>query len=536
MSGRDETFVPSDAKESNPPPFPPAPPSFGQNAPSGDPLVVFKAADAPPGFRTFSGPPMRPDAEETMTPPPPRFGTPVPDAEKTMMAPPPFDPAATAASHGVPFDAMPPQSAPPPMDEAKRTVSATPSHTTPPPMNEARATPPRTAPPMDEGERTVAMPPRTAPPMNEGERTVSAMPSHAAPSLEEAERTIVDPPTPSTGTERSTAGAPSAPSTDAERSTAVVRVGPGSARPGSAVGPELTPDAILPPGTAPQTPPEQPHDIGATSTGPIPRLGPGASFPGGPGMAPPGATPGRPSGAHRALLVGGAALGTLLIGGMAVLGVTELSGGSKDHHAAHSQAPVPPPVPKPTPSPTKHKPKHKPKPPPVDIRDEKKDPRPLTVREVFPSHHVKIGGHTFTIVKTVINDQCGLAANGSFAVELTRQHCRRVVRATFVSADKKLAVTTGIAVMPTDAAAAASLKEQDPTHYQWFRGMKATGAPKIDRAGGYAASMMRGRYISYAYATYASGRKPAKNDKTLKSIGNGFRDYTIRAIIKRAHH
>ena len=355
--------------------------------------------------------------------------------------------------------------------------------------------------------------------------------AQAAP-VDEAERTVVDAPAP-----------------DAERTMAVVRVGPGSEPPSPP--PELTPDAILPPGTSPEAPPEPPHDLGGTSTGPIPRLGSGATFnvshghpgPGGPGM-PPGGGPGGggpfdgPSGARRALLAGGAVLGVLLVGGAAVLGVTEFSGGSKPQPVAHSQASAPPPIPTPTPSPThaKPKPKHKPKPPPIDIRDEKTDPRPLTVSEVFPRNTLKIAGHTFTISKTVINDQCALAANGSFATELTRQHCRRVVRATFVSSDKKIAVTTGIAVMPTDAGASAALKAQDPAHYNWFRGMKATGAPKIDQAGGYAASTMRGRYISYAYVTYADGKKPAKNDKTLKSAGIGFRDSTIRAIIRRAHH
>jgi hypothetical protein len=138
------------------------------------------------------------------------------------------------------------------------------------------------------------------------------------------------------------------------------------------------------------------------------------------------------------------------------------------------------------------------------------------------------------MAKTVINDHCNLTANGRFADELTRQHCRRVVRATFVSTDKKLAVTTGVAVLPTDASAAATLKAQDAAHYKWFRGMKATGAPKIDQAGGFAASMMRGRYITYAYATYADGHKPAPNDRTLKDVGSAFRDYSTKPIDRRA--
>jgi hypothetical protein len=299
-------------------------------------------------------------------------------------------------------------------------------------------------------------------------------------------------------------------------------------------GPALTPDAILPPGTPPEAPPEPPHDPHATSTGPIPRLGAGPGFPGGPHDRRRGDGLAGGSGARKALLVGGGLVAALLLGGGGALAVTQLSGGSADEHrVAQTQPPAPTPVaPTPRPSPTKAK--HRPKHVPVDIRDEKTDPKPLTIGEVFPHKTLKLAGHTFVLAKTVINDHCSLAANGPFATELTSQHCRRVVRATFVSTDKKLAVTTGIAVMPTDAAARAVLKVQDPAHYTWFRGMKATGAPKIDQPGGYAASTLRGRYIVYAYATYVDAHKPAKGDDTLKTVGTAFRDSTVRPIELRA--
>jgi hypothetical protein len=461
MSGRDETFVPPDLNGTEPPPYPPtpAPPSFGQSAPAEEPLVVFQAADAPPGVRNFSGPSVAPDAEETMTPPPPRPGTPVPDAEKTMTAPPPYDPAAAGTPTGIPYEAMPPHSQPVPPG----------------------------------AERIVA---------------------DARPDAETTRTDVRD--------------------TGAEQSMAMARFG--AEAPHGEPGPALTPDAILPPGITPEAPPEPPHDIGATSTGPIPRLGSGASFPpGGPPGAGPGGRPRGSSGPRRALLAGGGLLGVLLAGGAVVLGYTELSGSpSKDHTVARSSPPPAPTPVRPTPTRAKAKPKPKPPPQPVDIRDEKKDPAPLTIGEVFPGNRVSMGGHTFFIVKTVINDHCNLTANRPFADELTRQHCRRVVRATYVSGDKALAVTTGIAVMPTDASAVAALKAQDAAHYKWFRGMKAPGAPKIDQAGGFAASTMRGRYIPYAYATYADGHKPAAKDQTLKNLGNGFRDATARSIDRRA--
>jgi hypothetical protein len=314
------------------------------------------------------------------------------------------------------------------------------------------------------------------------------------------------------------------------RTLAIARFGAGTSS--GTPGPALDPDAILPPGTPLHSPPDPPPDPNATSTGPIPRLTAGPGFPGG---ARPPRGDGGASGARRALLVAGGLVAALVLGGGGALAVTSLSGVSKDDKAAQPHPPAPPPThAQPTPTPSKTKPKRKPKPVPVDIRDEKKDPRPLTIGEVFPSAQIKLAGITFNRVKTVINDHCSLAANGPFAAELTRQYCRRVVRATFVSTDKKIAVTTGIAVMPTDAAAKAALKTQDPAHYEWFRGMKAPGAPKIDQAGGFAASTLRGRYISYAYATYADGHKPAAKDDTLKKVGTAFRDSTARPIERRA--
>ena len=144
-----------------------------------------------------------------------------------------------------------------------------------------------------------------------------------------------------------------------------------------------------------------------------------------------------------------------------------------------------------------------------------------------------MAGHTFLLAKTVLNDKCYLAANDPLGAELTRQHCRRVVRATFVSDDKKIAVTAGIAAMPTDAAATAAMKAQDAAHYKWFRGMRAKDATKIDQGGGYPVSVQRGRYIIYAYAMYADAHKPKPDDKTLKDISTGFRDTTLKPIEAR---
>ncbi|MFL6056827.1 MAG: hypothetical protein ACJ72W_28605, partial [Actinoallomurus sp.] len=296
------------------------------------------------------------------------------------------------------------------------------------------------------------------------------------------------------------------------------------------------------PGTIPETPADPDPEPEMDGTRPTPRLGSGEPGPhsggprgprrprrGGPGTA----------GTNGALLIGAGALAALLIGGGVIAYTTVSADAPKKHPAAapptHVSQPPPTPSPAaPTPTRASGKPKPKPKPTPIDIRDEKKDPKPLSVTEVFPDSKIKVAGHTFVLMKTVPNDHCNLTANGPFSAELTRQYCRRVVRATFVSDDKKIAVTTGIAAMPTDAAALAAMKAQDAPHYKWFRGMKASDAPKIDQAGGYAVSLQRGRYIIYAYVMYADAHKPKPDDTTLRDVGHGFGDTTSKPIDARA--
>jgi hypothetical protein len=145
------------------------------------------------------------------------------------------------------------------------------------------------------------------------------------------------------------------------------------------------------------------------------------------------------------------------------------------------------------------------------------DPKSLTVAQVFPNPSVKIAGHPFTLRKAQLSTDCAATANGPFAAALTKQRCSRVVRATFVSKDGKYAATAGIAVLPTARASVAAERLAVPSRYEWFRGMPATGATKIDRAGGDAFADVRGRYIIYSYAMNADGKAAGKS-ATIRAI------------------
>ena len=133
----------------------------------------------------------------------------------------------------------------------------------------------------------------------------------------------------------------------------------------------------------------------------------------------------------------------------------------------------------------------------------------------------------------VISLNCTAARYRPTAAALVKGHCTSVVRATWVSSDKQFAVTAGVAVLPTKAAAQTAVKAGDANTYEWFRGMIGRVAKRVDQAGGYAASTVRGRYIIYSYTTYLNGR-PAANDRLLASVGKQFVAYAVRPIERRA--
>ncbi len=447
--------------------------------------VTVQATDAPADDPASAA---APDAEGSMTPPRPRRGSSAPDAEKTILSP-------------------------------SSSIPSTPNPSVP---SDASIASPSTA--------VHGAAPGGAPFAASG---TPCRPSHgpqrgpggtAEPYADQTVIDVLEPEeSPRDGREQI-------------RTLAVARVAGDPPPVAETTSPPLIPDAILPPGFTPEEPEEADAEPRMGGTRPTPTIGSGdagGSYPGGPGTPPYGETPRT---GRTALLIGGGALAALLLGGGTVIAYTTTA----DHthrHPAVRQTPVaqPPPVPaRPslTPTPVRHRPKGTLV--RVDIRDEKKDPVPLTPAEAFPAGAMKVAGRTFDVVKTVLNNHCDLTANGSFAAALTRQHCRSVVRATLLSDDKKIAVTAGIAAMPTDAAAIAAMKAQDPAHYDWFRGLKVDGAPKIDGPGGFAASTRRGRYICYAYVMYADGHKPKKGDKTLQQVGDGFRDAMVKPINRRA--
>ncbi|WP_433464688.1 hypothetical protein [Spirillospora sp. CA-128828] len=305
----------------------------------------------------------------------------------------------------------------------------------------------------------------------------------------------------------------------------------------STLAPVLVPDAILPPGVVPPTgsgpfpqTEQAPDDTAVDGQPPV--ITPIYHAEGGvPVDTPP--PPGRPRqdgpghGANKSRVVligGGAALVLAAAAALFLIGETGSGNEAGDRKAAEPPA-VSQSTPAATPSPTSR---------PVDINNEKSDPADLGFHDVFPAATLQLGGRTYTRDRWSLNRDVAYAARGSMLTALQREKCRKIVRATYIDPESKLAVTSGIAVMPTKAAAIAVSKAGDPAQYEWFRGMAGKRSPDIDRAGGYAAATVRGRYVAYAYVQWANGRRAKPGDPVTKKAAQLFLDYDLRPIVARA--
>jgi len=318
----------------------------------------------------------------------------------------------------------------------------------------------------------------------------------------------------------------------------------------------LSPDSFLPPGTTP------PEDGDRTPTTPTPLAAPivteasketrpqvitpvyhaegGLSIDSTPfadGLLNTGGDKGtdRASGGRRkALLIGGGVAVVALLIGAGGFVVTNGGSDSATRRAGAAETSGPQvaqngPTPSQNPSSTSAPPSE-----PSVIDSVRTDPKPLALTEAFPTSRIVLGGRAYARDRSSVNHQCALVARGAMAKALTALRCSSVVRVTYLDRKRSLAVTSGIAVLPTKAAALKANTAGDPSRYEWFRGMPGKRAPDIDRAGGYAASTVRGRYIVYAYATYANGKRPLPGDPMLKAVAEQFVGYALRPIDTRA--
>ena len=155
------------------------------------------------------------------------------------------------------------------------------------------------------------------------------------------------------------------------------------------------------------------------------------------------------------------------------------------------------------------------------IADQRVDPVPLTVTEVFGAGTIPGGNGSYKVLKTQASSDCKVAAGGAVAEILTTAGCTQVVRATLTSADGALVITAGIFNLETDkkaAKAAAAIKSAVDTEKGRFGGLVAGGPTNIiARAAANLAWDVRGHYVVYCLVANADGSAIAADDSRTRS-------------------
>jgi hypothetical protein len=163
-------------------------------------------------------------------------------------------------------------------------------------------------------------------------------------------------------------------------------------------------------------------------------------------------------------------------------------------------------------------------------------PSKITVAGLFPDTRLVADGIAFTRIASQVDARCSLAANGAFAVALTSAGCEQVVRVTFVNSTRQYAVTAGVAVLPSLAAAQRANDSKRFGPDIWFTGLNGppgSSTALITKSGGYGYDVVDGRYILFAFTANSNGRSPTGRGSDLPlltSLSSSFTQLEQQAI------
>ncbi|UNO41366.1 hypothetical protein [Streptomyces sp. MST-110588] len=230
----------------------------------------------------------------------------------------------------------------------------------------------------------------------------------------------------------------------------------------------------------------------------------------------------------RWLYIGGGALATLAVGGIVATAVITSGGKADDKPTALPSAPTLPAQP-PAPKPSFSDVSVPPPPNPRDyITDPKKDKAPLTVATLFPGNTMVIGKRSYPRTAATATNDCTAATTGALGSLLSHNGCKQVLRATYTK--DGVAVTVGVALMKSKAAAAKVVKDAQP------------GLAPL--AGGAAGSFCHGtacrqsynsvgRYAYFTIAGYTNGKPVVPSETQAQRISRDGATYVFNRILQR---
>lgn len=163
------------------------------------------------------------------------------------------------------------------------------------------------------------------------------------------------------------------------------------------------------------------------------------------------------------------------------------------------------------------------------VANEDEDPDALDADALFPeSVSLSTDDYDGDFDRVAVDDveDCTEGAHGEYGEVLSGNDCRQLVRASYLNEDDGLAVTVGVAAMPSEEEAGTALGEQDLVAAQWFAGLsgeEGAAAEGLDHAGGFGNSATWGRYVLFSLGTDgAAGEEGAEDATELRSVSDGF--------------
>ncbi|MGD9483697.1 hypothetical protein WDH52_10620 [Streptomyces sp. TRM70308] len=265
---------------------------------------------------------------------------------------------------------------------------------------------------------------------------------------------------------------------------------------------------------------------------------------GGPGWGPGG--PGTPDwdalaedqAAHRArrrrwLLIGGGAAAAVAVA--AVVAFAVVSGGSPGgggpSDGSTSALPSPEDLPV---SPDQPDPDFTEAPPPPNprefITDPAMDTAPRSAATLFPDASVTLDGRTFQRTGAASTEECATAATDGLAAVLAETGCTEMHRATFTR--EGIAVTVGIAVLPSEQAADRARDDAEPYVAPLTGGGVPADLCRYSACRSSASSL--GRYAYFTVSGYLDGTSVTAQEERALAAGRDLAGYAADRLHARA--
>ncbi|NVI88393.1 hypothetical protein [Actinomadura sp. BRA 177] len=153
----------------------------------------------------------------------------------------------------------------------------------------------------------------------------------------------------------------------------------------------------------------------------------------------------------------------------------------------------------------------------AQIASRSADTRAITEGEAFSAKNLKTGKYAFTLAASDLTDDCKAGTWGArLQGDLAKGQCTQLVRAAYVSDDKKHVGQFIVLNMAAEDGAKQVLRDLDPaTGAGWVVPLKAPGVPAFGPGFSAAYAKTYGHYAVITWVERAGGEQPASLNEMI---------------------